>query len=193
MVAESVQRLADAVDRTSQPKLPPASPAKRLPEPKNGEQTLFDAVEPPEEAPDVGESVAEPNVGSVPARKPRGQGEKRDRNAGIVPVGDVDWVQKGKDSLKDFFASKAPQSDLEQVLVICYYLQHTADLAAFGAGHVMSGFKHVGKPIPKDLKRTIRNAATDKTWLNVADMEKLRTTTEGENYVEHELGQPKGD
>jgi len=126
-------------------------------------------------------------------RKKRGDGEKVDRNAGIELVGDIDFVPKGKQSLKELFAHKNPDSDLDQILVICYFLQHVVEVTSIGPGHILSGFKHVGKPVPKDLKQTIRNLKKQKAWLGFTKIDEIRLTTEGDNRVEHELGKPRGE
>ena len=77
---------------------------------------------------------------------------------------------------------------MDQVLVICHFLQHTLQSAQIGPGHLLSGFKHVGKQVPKDLKQTIRNMRDKKAWISFTDIENIRLTTEGENRAEHELG-----
>src|SRR5688572_21884832 len=41
-------------------------------------------------------------TGAEPVRKKRGEGDKKDRNAGIKLVGDIDFVPAGKQALKDF-------------------------------------------------------------------------------------------
>jgi hypothetical protein len=123
----------------------------------------------------------------APARK-RGLGPKQDRNAGIKLVPDIDFVPDGKQSLKSFFAEKAPSNDMENVLVVAYYMQHTLALHAIGPGHILTAFKHVVKSVPVDLRATIRNMKSQKVWLNFTDLEAIRVTTQGDNYVDHELG-----
>jgi hypothetical protein len=189
LVAESVRALADAVDRAAQPR-PPVRIVRALPaDAKPAERSLLDTAE--ETDTSNGDEGAA-NTLDAPApgdsRRKRGDGDPKDRNASIALVGDVDFVPNGKTSLKNFFAEKAPGSDMDHVLVLCHFLQHTLQYTKFGPGHILSGFKHVGKPVPKDLKGTIRNMKKDKAWLNFTDIESLRLTTEGDNRVEHELG-----
>lgn len=126
------------------------------------------------------------------SRRKRGEGTKTDRNAGINPVADLDFVPDSKPALKAFFAEKAPANDMEQILVLGYYIQHTIGVNAFGPGHILSAFKHVGKPIPVDLRQTMRNMKKGKVWFAFADVESVRLTTEGENVVEHELPRTGG-
>jgi hypothetical protein len=124
---------------------------------------------------------------AVPARK-RGTGPKVDRNAGIKLVPDLDFVPDGKQPLKAFFAEKDPKKDMEQVLVLMYYMHHTLALPTIGLGHILTAFKEVVKPVPVDLRSTVRNMRDKKVWLSFTDMEATRVTTQGDNYVEHELG-----
>ncbi len=147
-------------------------------------------------APEVSdaEEVEQPDAGAAGStRKKRGEGTKTERNAGISPVSDLNFVPKDKPALKAFFAEKGPATDMEQVLVVAYYLKQTLELATFGPGHIFAGFKHVSKPIPVDLRQTMRNmkpmvgTKQGKCWLNFTDVESARLTTEGENVVEHEL------
>jgi hypothetical protein len=162
------------------------------------ERTLFESQDEDEVEADAthGEFTADATAdrgASDSQRKKRGDGDRKDRNAGIKPVGDIDFVPDGKQSLKEFFAEKAPDSDLDQILVICHFLQHALASEKIGPGHVLSGFKHVGKPVPKDLKQTIRNLKDKKAWLNFSDIDSIHLTTEGDNQVEHELGKPSAD
>jgi len=77
---------------------------------------------------------------------------------------------------------------MEQILVLVHYMQHTLELPAIGPGHILTAFKHVGKPVPADLRATIRNMKNQKVWLNFTDLEAVRVTTQGDNIVEHDLG-----
>jgi|SRR5581483_1853978 len=124
----------------------------------------------------------------VTSRKPRGAGPKKDRNAGIELVPNLDFVPDGKPALKAFFAEKAPTNDIENVLVVTYYMEHTMDIDAISPGHIRTALKHVAVSMPIDLKQTIRNMKKDKNWLDFSALDAIRVATEGENYVEHEMG-----
>jgi hypothetical protein len=141
----------------------------------------------------IGSTAVDPETPDAPdapdaPRRKRGEGERSDRNAGIELIGTVNFMPPGKQSLKELFSTKVPSSDLDQALVICFFLQHTAKESKIGPGHILAGFKHVGKPVPKDLKQTIRNMKKNKAWVGFSDINDVRLTTEGENRVEHELG-----
>jgi hypothetical protein len=133
------------------------------------------------------EELVEESAESTPVRKRR-TGPKADRNVGIKLVPNLDFRPEGKPALKEFFAEKAPKTDMEQTLVISYFLQHMVEVPAFGPGHVLTGFKEVQKPVPVDLRGTIRNMKNQKAWLNFSSIEEIALTTQGDNFVEHELG-----
>jgi hypothetical protein len=130
-----------------------------------------------------GESAPSPN-----ARKPRGTGKKVDRNVGLNLVPDLNFRPSGTQALKEFVEEKSPKNDLEAALATVYYMQHIMGLAKIGPAHVMTAFKEAGKAIPVDVKQTIRNVKKLKIWLNFTDIEEVRTTTQGDNFVEHEMG-----
>jgi len=201
----TIEEALRAVERMRRPVIDAPLTAKRIAHtvaPVNGESapadepTLFDNRDEvqgddasTESAPD---GSRDGSGGTEPFRKKRGEGDKKDRNAGINPVGDIDFVPTGQQSLKDFFVEKNPNSDMDQILVLCYFLLRTLQSSQVGPGHILSGFNHVGKPVPKDLKQTIRNMKK-KAWLSFTDIENIRLTTEGENRVKHKLGRRTAD
>lgn len=67
-------------------------------------------------------------------------------------------------------------------------MQHFMALPKIGPAHVVTAFKEAGKAIPVDVKQTIRNVKRLKIWLNFADIEDVRTTTQSDNFVEHQMG-----
>lgn len=151
------------------------------------EQTdVAEAEQSLDEAEELDEVVEEPVLQN--ARRPRGSGKKVDRNAGLNLVPDLDFRPDGGRSLKAFIQEKSPKNDLETVLATVYYMQHDMALSKIGASHVMTAFKEAGKAIPVDLRQTIRNVKKSRMWLNFTDIEDVRTTTQGDNFVEHEMG-----
>ena len=149
------------------------------------EQAASEEVEEPtDHVEEVEASDDEPET----SRKPRGSGKKVDRNAGISLVPNMNFRPTGKQSLKEFVDAKKPGSDLETVLLIVYYVQNVMALTKIGAAHVRTALKEAGIAIPVDLRQTIRNTKNSKIWLNFTDIEDIRTTTQGDNFVEHDMG-----
>jgi hypothetical protein len=135
---------------------------------------------------DVADLIAEESV-SVATRKPRGTGKKRDRNAGLSLVPDLDFRPSGERPLKEFMGDRNPKDDIEATLVTVYYMQHKMNLSKIGPAHVMTAFKEAGKSIPADVRQTLRNVKSSKMWLNFSDLDDVRTTTQGDNHVEHDM------
>ena len=117
---------------------------------------------------DIGEVVEEPieqlsevepsgdDAAPQSVRKPRGSGRKRDRNAGLELVPDLNFRPNSKQSLKEFLEQKSPSDDIESVLMFVYYMQNVMELSKIGPSHVMTAFKEAGQSIPIDLKQSIR-------------------------------------
>ncbi len=141
------------------------------------------AIDHEEEVEALGEESAPQN-----ARKPRGTGKKVDRNVGLSLVPDLNFRPDGKQALKEFVDEKCPKKDLEAALVLVYYMQHVMELPKIGPAHVMTAFKEAGKRIPADVAQTIRNVKKLRMWLNFTDIEEVRTTTQGQNFVELDMG-----
>ncbi len=147
-------------------------------------------VEEVEEAGDQGEEaeVLEGEAAPPNARKTRGTGKKVDHNAALNLVPDLNFMPNGKPTLKGFMEEKSPKSDMEVTLAVVYYMQHIMKLSKIGPSHVMTALKGAGKAVPVSVKQNIRNAKNTRIWLNYTDFEDIRATTQGENFVEHEMG-----
>jgi len=137
------------------------------------------------------EEKVDENQNTLPRRK-RGDGPKSDHNTGIALVPNLNFVPSGKLALKAFFGEKSPTNHMGQMLVFAHYLQCVVGLGEFGPAHLLTAFKHVGKPVPADLRQTIRNMKLKKNWVTFTDISKVKLTTEGENQVEHELPRKSG-
>lgn len=156
--------------------------APALAQQDNGLESLDDQFE--AETPAEESSATEVNGG----RKPRGSGRRIDRNAGIAMVPDLNFRPDGHPTLREFFGQKEPSSDMEQILVVIYYMQHMMALSKIGPGHIRTALHDVGKSIPLDLKQTVRNMSGKKAWVKFSDLNDITTATAGENHVRHDMG-----
>jgi hypothetical protein len=145
-----------------------------------------DGVEEVLDSEDVAEEPRQTETNS--GRKQRGSGPKIDRNAGIALVHDLDFRPEGCPTLREFFADRSPTADMEQILVVLYFMQHKMRISKIGANHIITGLKDVGKSIPLDLKQTIRNMRGKKAWVKFSDIEDISTATAGDNHVNHDMG-----
>jgi hypothetical protein len=127
---------------------------------------------------------AETNTG----RKPRGSGPKTDRNASIALVHDLDFRPQGHPALREFFADKNSSNDMENILVVVYYMQHIMSVSKIGLGHIRTALAEVKKSMPIDLRQTVRNVRDRKIWVKYSEPTDITTATAGDNYVLHEMG-----
>src|SRR5262249_52451568 len=102
-------------------------------------------------------------------------------------VKELDMRPVDKQSLKEFYAEKAPDDQQAQFVVIVYYLTRILGLTGIGTNHIYTALKEVNVKVPANIAQIARNAASRKGWLDTADSEDLKVTTMGENFVEHDL------
>lgn len=199
---ETIQKALATFERMRNPAISPSLSTKRLvsSDKTSPEPTLFEDNDTVADAEVMAGSDEGQDDDATNQRRKRGDGPSVDRNSGITAAGDLDFYPQGEPSLKDFFAEKAPKSDVERCLVFCYYLQETLATSPFGIRHVMAGFRDMRERIPADLRGTLRNMREGKKgskgWLSIKDLDNIRVTTGGLNLVLHEMGKksaPKDD
>jgi hypothetical protein len=191
-IQDGLRTLAAALGRVTQP--PPVMRQLRAlpPAPNKGDEavqqrTLFDEQEPPtdeqeqfmDEQPDA-EDLAAPAVTRQKESRPK-------KPTSYTLLGDLNLRPADKPSLKDFFAEKKPGDHMAQVAVFLSYLTRTLGVTDVWYNHLYTCFQHVGKKVPLDLPATVRNAAKKRGWIDQSDGKRLRLTTAGENYVDHDL------
>lgn len=93
----------------------------------------------------------------------------------------------GKESLKSFYAKKAPETALERNTVFTYYLQKISGMKGVNANHLFTCYKDVGEKIPSALRQSIIDTSFKKGWIDTKSMDDITLTTHGETLVEHEL------
>jgi hypothetical protein len=115
-------------------------------------------------------------------RKPR-----RARGQSISAERDVDFMPKGKKSLKDFASEKNPTTINERNLVAVYYIEHVLDKPSASAGQILAAYKWCGWPEPSNLAQALRGTAHAKNWIDTADTKAVRTRAAGRNMVDHQM------
>jgi hypothetical protein len=109
-------------------------------------------------------------------------------------VKDLNLRPDGTISLREFFNEKKP-SDQQQILtVIIYYLYRKIGVQNISVSHIYNGLKELtefGVRVPPDIANTLRKIVTRKGWLDTSNLEATRTTTGGDNFVEHDLPKSK--
>jgi hypothetical protein len=173
----------------------PSQPVRVISEQRvNGKAALLASqaeVEDVEETADEIEEAEvseEEEVAPPTARKPRGTRKLVDRNAGLSLVANLDFMPDGQQTLKQFLEEKKPKTDMETTLAMVFYMQHVMALSKIGPAHVVTAYKEAQIKVPVDVRQTIRNAKYKKMWLNFDELEDVKTTTQGENLVQHNMG-----
>ncbi|UCI26533.1 hypothetical protein [Mesorhizobium sp. B2-8-5] len=104
---------------------------------------------------------------------------------------ELDLRPAGKKSFFDFVAEKVPQTNEDKFAVAVYWLEQTAELPAVTADHVGTAFRMVPEwREPSDLKGSLRVASSRKGTIVTSDMDNIRITPQGRNFVDHDLPPP---
>lgn len=95
----------------------------------------------------------------------------------------------GKDSLDIFYASLSiKNSSKEQNLVFIYYMQKILGLTRISMDSVYTCYKHIKKiKVPGNLYQSLADTKNKKGWIDTSNMEELKVTIPGENYLEHDM------
>lgn len=134
-----------------------------------------------EDAVDQDQNTAQP---PKKRRKSNGTPSK----AGVAPVRDLDLRPTGKQSFIDFVTEKSPTSNQEKYAVAVYYLEHILELSPVTAGHVAAVFKQTSHWRESgNIAAGLRVTAARKNTINVSDLNDIKTTAHGRNFVEHDL------
>jgi hypothetical protein len=103
-------------------------------------------------------------------------------------IRDLDLSPSGKKSFQHFIEEKRPKSNEDKYAVIVYYLQHELELNPVKLDHIFSVFRLTpGWKEPANILSGITTAASRKSTIDTGDLDDLKTTPQGRNFVEHEL------
>ncbi|MBI1374895.1 MAG: hypothetical protein GC159_19425 [Phycisphaera sp.] len=174
---QSLSSIAAAVNRTFQPD---TRIIKVLPNAEDlDEDELIELANSELEEESVDEVVTQ--------ETPRKKSKKKKSKPPTYKHVDLDLRPKGKDALKDIYTQKKPKTDQERVTLFTHYLQHVLGLSDIDIDHMYTCFKDVGAKVPSNIGSVINNTSARKGWLDTSNMSKLRVTSQGENFVEHDL------
>jgi hypothetical protein len=111
---------------------------------------------------------------------PKVGGGKIDRELNLRPT--------GKRSFAEFVTQKQPKSNQDRFAVVVYYLEQVLELAAISAIQVRTVFRLTdGWREPVDIENALRVTALRKATIETSDMENIKTTPQGRNFIEHDL------
>lgn len=122
---------------------------------------------------------AKPKSASKKGLVPRGQWTFN-RNMNLRPA--------GKETFVDFVEEKQPKSNEDRYALIVYYLSEIAGQPTVSISDVGSVFRLMPSwREPKQLDAGLRMASSRKGTLETGNLEDLKLTPHGRNYVEHDL------
>jgi hypothetical protein len=103
-------------------------------------------------------------------------------------VKDLDLSDKtNSESLRAFYASKAPTTAMECNAVFVYYLQQIAKVQPITLDRIYSCYKDVSIKYPNALRQSVADTSSRRGWLDTKSFDDIRLATPGENFVEHDL------
>lgn len=103
-------------------------------------------------------------------------------------VQDLDLSEKGdRPSLKDFYSKFDVKKHFEKNLIFVYYLQERAKTENITTDHVFTCYKEVKQRVPTALKQSLIDTSHHKGWIDTSHLESITVTTQGSNYIEHDM------
>ena len=101
---------------------------------------------------------------------------------------DLDLRPSGKQSLEAFVEEKKPASNEDKYAIVVYYLSEIAELSSVSASHVGSAFRLMKTwREPGDVSASLRITSSRKGTLDTSNLDSIKVTPTGRNFVEHEL------
>jgi hypothetical protein len=94
---------------------------------------------------------------------------------------------KGGQSFEDFAAAKKPTNFDERNLVSAYYITRVAKVGPATVDKVYTCYKDRTWRLPADPRNSLAQTAAKRGWLNTKNMDDIKLSMPGENYVEHDL------
>lgn len=104
---------------------------------------------------------------------------------------DLNLMPRGKESLKDFYEKKSPDTNLKRNAVFAYYLKEILELGKpITIDHIYTCYKSIDAlRMPKNIFQSISDAGSRRYgFLDTSDgYEDIKLTSVGENLVRHDL------
>lgn len=90
-------------------------------------------------------------------------------------------------SLKEFFAEFQSKTFFEKNLLFLYYLEKLLKTDSISINHIYTCYKNAGEKVPGNLYQSLVDTKNYKGWIESKDINNLKITIAGENYVEHDF------
>lgn len=125
---------------------------------------------------------------SIPAPKVTGKKSRRPKSGSdLAVIRDLNLKNdKDRPSLREFYSEKKPASYVEHNTLFIFYLNRLCDIDTVTPSHVYTCYADVGARKPGAFYQSLLDTSR-KGWIDTSDTERIRVTTVGENFVEHDL------
>ncbi|KGB58269.1 hypothetical protein [Sphingopyxis sp. LC363] len=152
---------------------------------KNAEESPIRQAKTPKQTQTTRQAADSENSGR---QKRKSRATAGNAGATIAPVKDLNLRPKGVESFDDFVAKKLPRDNQEKFTVAVYWLEEVAKISPVTLAHLAAVFKQTsGWREPRNLKAGVQMTGFRKNTIDTSDMNNLRTTPHGRNFVEHDL------
>lgn len=120
---------------------------------------------------------------------PAGDGtksRKRKPRESQVIVKELDLTKGKTGNLKEFYNRYEVKTNFDKNVIFVYYLQHELGLNGITDNHIFTCYRNVQTKLPGSFRQSLFDTAR-KGWLDTADMNNIELSTQGLNYLEHDL------
>jgi DNA-binding PadR family transcriptional regulator len=133
-------------------------------------------------------------VTAAPTKAPSKNGDSATAQKGTAKINrDLNLRPTGKQSFAEFIADKQPSSNQDKFAVAVYYLEQILELPAVALSQVRTVFRLTENwREPANIDTALRVTAVRKATIDTSDMDNIRTTAQGRNFVEHDLPPKSG-
>jgi hypothetical protein len=132
-----------------------------------------------------GSSRVEGKLDKVSVKKVKPKASQK--SASFSLVSDLNLNPSNTKSLKMFYGEFLAKSFFEKNLLFVYYMERIIKINDISANHIYTCYKHVGQKIPGNLYQSLVDTKNHKGWIETKDINDLKITIAGENYVEHDF------
>ena len=105
-------------------------------------------------------------------------------------ISSLNLKPKGKKALTDFYSEYSAKNNFENNLLFVYYMEKILEEQHIGINHINTCYKEVKKKGP-NIYQSLADTKKHKGWIETRNMNNLKITTQGDNYVEHDMAQSK--
>lgn len=102
---------------------------------------------------------------------------------------DLNLMQEGEvEGLREFYKRYIAKNNFEKTLIFAYYLQNVKGIENININHIFTCYRHIPSiKVPNHLKQNLFDIAHRKGWLDTSNIESIKVSISGMNYLEHDL------